>query len=228
MTIDYEQLRSLVKEAMFTGGGINEPSAPKGVPHRMPAGDSASKQQDMGDPKANKLYAQAVKAREAVEELVEALDEPIYDGAYEHAFRASSSMRKALNSIEGAGAVPMPDEQVVAPPANRQRWGGYVPYQGAIDYGAGVGVMGLEEQEPQEPQVGTRAKKVAALATAGGGTQTAQDIEQQLASILTGSGVTPLKLRDALISLLTDLGLKNSKQVALLIAKGLDAKLKGQ
>ena len=265
MTIDYKQLEALVREAMFTGGGINEPSAPKGVPHRMPAGDDNSREQDMGDPKANKLYAQAVKAREAVEELVEALDEPIYDGAYEHAFRASSSMRKALNSIEGAGAHPMPDEQVVAPPASRQRWGGYVPYQGAIDYGAGVGIMGLEEiatgEEPPEvlrlkqsfdrlgeeekkhfiallpspdegleeasPTVGARAKKIAAAAQSGS-TQTADAIEQQLASILTGAGVTPLKLRDALISLLTDLGLKNAKQVALLIAKGLAAKQKGQ
>ena len=36
MSVDYEQLKTLVKEAMFTGGGINYPSAPVDVPHRMP------------------------------------------------------------------------------------------------------------------------------------------------------------------------------------------------
>jgi len=30
MSVDYDQLKALVKEAMFTGGGINEPSAPEG------------------------------------------------------------------------------------------------------------------------------------------------------------------------------------------------------
>ena len=44
---------ALVKEAMFTGGGINEPSAPEGVPHRMPAADNDEKEQDKGDPEAN-------------------------------------------------------------------------------------------------------------------------------------------------------------------------------
>ena len=74
MTIDYKQLRSLVKEAMFTGGGINEPSYPEDIPHRMPAADTQDKEQDMGDPEANKLYDIALAAREATEELVAALD----------------------------------------------------------------------------------------------------------------------------------------------------------
>ena len=136
MSVDYEQLKLFVKEAMFTGGGINEPSAPKGVPHRMPGADGADKQQDLGDPKANKLYSKAVKAREITEEVVEGLDEPIFDAAYEHAFKASASLRKALNAIIESGAHPMPDERVVTPPSNQQRWGGYVPYKGAITYGS--------------------------------------------------------------------------------------------
>ncbi len=82
MSIDYKQLQNLVREAMFTGGGINEPSAPEGVPHRMPASDSSDKQQDMGDPKANELYEVALVAREATEKLVEALDEPQYQGEH--------------------------------------------------------------------------------------------------------------------------------------------------
>ena len=53
MTIDYKQLEALVREAMFTGGGINEPSAPKGVPHRMPAADDDEKEQDKGDPEGS-------------------------------------------------------------------------------------------------------------------------------------------------------------------------------
>ena len=149
MNIDYKQLEALVREAMFTGGGINEPSAPEGVPHRMPAADNDEKEQDKGDPKANKLYDVALAAREAAEKLVEALDEPIYDDAYEHAFKASACLRKALNSLEGSGAHPMPDQRVVAPDKEQQPYG----MGGGMDYYsmgyAGVGDMGagLEEQE---------------------------------------------------------------------------------
>ena len=46
MSVDYEQLKLFVKEAMFTGGGINEPSAPEGIPHRMPAADTESPEQE--------------------------------------------------------------------------------------------------------------------------------------------------------------------------------------
>ena len=130
MAIDYEQLKLFVKEAMFIGGGINEPSAPKGIPHRMPAADGYDKMQDQGDPEANALYAVALAAREATEELVEALDSPIYDDAYEHAFKASASLRKVLNNIEKQGAYPMPDQRVVAPPRDQQKYfgtGGHLP-----------------------------------------------------------------------------------------------------
>ena len=149
MNIDYKQLEALVREAMFTGGGINEPSAPEGVPHRMPAADNDEKEQDKGDPEANHLYDVALAAREAAEKLVEALDEPIYDDAYEHAFKASACLRKALNSLEGSGAHPMPDQRVVAPDKEQQPYG----MGGGMDYYsmgyAGVGDMGagLEEQE---------------------------------------------------------------------------------
>jgi len=130
MSINYKQLKTFVKEAMFTGGGINEPSAPSGVPHRMPAADTKDKEQYQGDPKANTLYAIALKAREATEELIEALDDPVYDDAYEHAFKATSNLRKVLNSIEQMGAHPMPDQRVVAPPKQDQKYsgtGGYLP-----------------------------------------------------------------------------------------------------
>jgi len=136
MTIDYKQLRSLVKEAMFTGGGINEPSYPEDIPHRMPAADTQDKEQDMGDPEANKLYDIALAAREATEELVAALDNPVYDNAYEYAFKATSCLRNVLNSLEESGAHPMPDQRVVAPPAKMQRYGGSLPYAGALAYGA--------------------------------------------------------------------------------------------
>ena len=130
MAVDYNQLKLFVREAMFTGGGINEPSAPEGVPHRMPSADNVDKMQNQGDPKANKLYAVALTAREATEKLVEALDDPLYDDAYEYAFKASSSLRKVLNSIEEMGAAPMPDQRVVAPPVRNQKYsgtGGYLP-----------------------------------------------------------------------------------------------------
>lgn len=112
MTIDYEQLKLFVKEAMFTGGGINEPSAPRGVPHRMPAADLSKR---TGDEEANKLYGVALTAREATENLVVALDNPVFDDAYEAAFKASACMRQVLNSLESAGASPAPEDRVVAP-----------------------------------------------------------------------------------------------------------------
>ncbi len=152
MTIDYKQLQALVREAMFTGGGINEPSAPEGVPHRMPAADTDTPEQEKGDPEANRLYDVALAAREAAEKLVEALDEPIYDDAYEHAFKASACLRKALNSLEGSGAHPMPDQRVVAPDKEQQPYGmggsGAMNYysMGYADFGGGIG---LEEQEQE-------------------------------------------------------------------------------
>jgi len=238
MSVDYKQLKSLVREAMFTGGGINEPSAPEGIPIRTPAADISGKEQDMGDPKANKLYEVALKAREATEELIEKLDQPIYDEPYEHAFKASASLRRVLNSLIESGAHPMPWQQVVPPPSKQQKYGNYVPYQGALAYGADVGILGkgqLEEEGPAGQEVpaaagktqGGRAKKIAAAAEMGGA-QSQEAIEQQLAAVLTGKGVTPIRLRDALISLLTDLGLSNAKPVAVLIAKGLAAKQKEQ
>ena len=160
MTIDYKQLQALVREAMFTGGGINEPSAPEGVPHRMPAADTETPEQDKGDPEANRLYDVALAAREAAEKLVEALDEPIYDDAYEHAFKASACLRKALNSLEGSGAHPMPDQRVVAPDKEQQPYG--MGGSGAMNYysmgyaGFGDGGAGLEEQkqEIEAPELG--------------------------------------------------------------------------
>lgn len=124
MTIDYNELKLMVKEAMFTQGGINEPSAPEGIPLRQPAANASV---DQGDPEANKLYDLALAAREATEQLVEALDDPIYDGAYEHAFKGSACLRRALNSLEDSGAAPTPEQRVVAPHKKQQKYSSYTP-----------------------------------------------------------------------------------------------------
>ena len=124
MTIDYEQLKLFVKEAMFTGGGINQPSAPEGIPYRMPAADTSKRE---GDPEANELYGVALVAREATEKLVVALDNPIYDDAYEYAFKATACLRKALNSLESSGAEPAPEDRVVAPPQWEQPYNAGAP-----------------------------------------------------------------------------------------------------
>ncbi len=150
MSIDYKQLQMLVKEAMFTGGGINEPSYPEDIPHRMPSADTWDKQQDMGDPEANDLYAIAVRARAGVEDLIEALDDPSFDSAYEYAFKASACMRKVLNSLEESGAHPMPDERVVTPPPQMQKYGGYVPYGGTLAYGANGAADGMIAEDDAE------------------------------------------------------------------------------
>jgi hypothetical protein len=221
MSIDYKQLQEMVKEAMFTGGGINEPSAPEGVPHRMPAADGADKQQDMGDPEANEKYEIALQAREATEQLVEALDQPIFDGAYEHAFKASACLRRALNAIEEAGAHPMPMQRVVAPPAYQQKYTG----SGMADY-AGGGMMGsAEAMEEGEEALKGRSAKVAQAASMAG-TQTAEQLEQQLTSVLGGDGINPVHLRTALGSLLTKLGIKQGPQIGTVVAKAVAAQKK--
>ena len=146
MTVDYKQLRTFVKEAMFTGGGINEPSAPEGVPHRTPAADDPEKEQNMGDSKANELYAIALAAREATEDLVEALDDPVYDGPYENAFKASACLRRVLNEIQALGAHPMPSQHVVPPPTDQQKYAGFgSSYGGYNARGWGGNYGGFEE-----------------------------------------------------------------------------------
>ena len=149
MTINYNQLKAFVKEAMFTGGGINEPSAPEGIPHRMPAADTESPEQDQGTEDANGLYDIALAAREAAETLVEALDDPFYDSAYEEAFKASACLRRALNNLEESGAHPMSFQRVVAKPQNQQKYtGGARNAAGDLSGGGGMGAgigMGLEE-----------------------------------------------------------------------------------
>jgi len=132
MAINYNQLKDLVLQELGVDGpgGVMGASAPAGVPHRMPSADSFDKEQDQGDPKANELYEIAMAAREAAEELVEALEDPLYDDAYEYAFKASANLRKVLNSIEIMGAHPMPQQRVVAPPRDQQKYtgtGGYLP-----------------------------------------------------------------------------------------------------
>ena len=231
MTIDYKQLQTLVKEAMFTGGGINEPSAPEGVPHRMPAADTDTPEQDKGDPEANNLYDLALVAREATEKLVEALDEPIYDGAYEHAFKASACLRKALNDLEDAGAHPMPDQRVVAPAKSQQPYGtggsGAMNYysMGYADFGGGVG---LEEQDDalkgfgsgtvtQQAQAKGELEKSKAIAkgdTLGGVDDKERGMLVQIEKILTDIAEKDdlIKYRSALQNILKNLLKVSAKQ----------------
>jgi len=143
MTVDYKQLKRFVIEELAVDGpgGMMAPSAPKDIPHRMPAADGWDKEQDQGDPEANELYDVAMAAREAAETLVEALDDPIFDKAYEHAFKASASLRRVLNELEESGAHPMPQQRVVAPPPNQQKYNaGYRTYKGP----GGAGVFGAK------------------------------------------------------------------------------------
>ena len=159
MSIDYEQLKSLVKEAMFTGGGINQPSAPVGIPHRMPASDPTPK---TGNEEANKLFKMALAAREATELLIasDEFGEPIFDGAYEQAFKATMSLRDTLNELIVAGAVPTPEQQVVAPSTYRPKISGAGDYAGGL---GGVTVMpknlALEEGSNPEALSLTKTEK---------------------------------------------------------------------
>jgi len=141
MSVDYEQLRLYVLEALAVDGpsGMMVPSAPAGVPHRMPAAEPSKEE---GDPRANNLYDVALVARETTEKLVEALDEPIFDEAYEFAFKASAALRRVLNSLERAGAKPTPQQRVVAPGPGQQKYAGTTSYQGPTASASGGTVFG--------------------------------------------------------------------------------------
>ncbi len=189
MSIDYTQLKNIVKEALGgdAPGGFVGASAPADVPHRMPAADPSKEE---GDPKANKMYEIALAAREAAEQLVEALDDPTFDDAYEFAFKASAALRRVLNSLEASGASPTPEQRVVAPPADQQKYGSDTSYRptaaasGGTSFGAhaqhGVALSDIAEGPGDEQLVGSRfgqgalSKGAQAAALKAKGTQLAQ------------------------------------------------------
>tara|TARA_R110000824_G_scaffold382288_1_gene575451 strand:- start:527 stop:931 length:405 start_codon:yes stop_codon:yes gene_type:complete len=98
------------------------------VPHKQPASDMDPEPHTPTE--TDHLYKLAVKARIATEELVKQLEEPIYDGAYEHAFKATMSLRRTLNELIAVGAEPEEEDRIVAPPTDDQpgnNSGGFVP-----------------------------------------------------------------------------------------------------
>ena len=167
MSIDYAQLKDLVLQELGADGpgGVMAPSAPPAVPHRMPAADTQTPEQDQGDPEANEMFDIALAAREATEELVEALDDPIFDTAYEHAFKASACLRRVLNSLIETGAHPMPDQRVVPPPPRMQKYFG--GSMGGYGGDAGSAEGGIQEA-PEELKgfgVGTVSQSAHGLQT---------------------------------------------------------------
>ena len=112
-------------------GGIMDPNMVPFVPHRQPAADPVHEPAEPTE--MDHYYSLALRARLAAEELVKALDGPIYDGPYESAFKASAALRDVLNGLEGLGADPTAPERVVAPPEEDQPVGsdaGNMPYGG--------------------------------------------------------------------------------------------------
>jgi len=99
-------------------GGIMDPGMVPFVPHREPAADTADEPEEPTE--ADHLYEIALTARLATEKLVKSLDHPIYDAAYEAAFKATGALRDALNALEAVGADPTPAGRVVAPPPEQQ------------------------------------------------------------------------------------------------------------
>jgi hypothetical protein len=160
MSIDYNQLKKLVLQELGTDGpgGVMSPGAPRDVPIRMPAAGTETPEQDKGDRVANEMYDIALAAREATEELVEALDDPIFDAAYEHAFKASSCLRRVLNSLEETGAHPMPDQQVVPPAPRRQKYFGGSMGGFAGDAGSAEGGIQEAPEELKGFGVGTMSQ----------------------------------------------------------------------
>jgi len=186
MAIDYNQLKEFVREAMVHDGpgGSMAPSAPE-VPHRMPAANPAPQE---GDETANKLYYVALDAREATEKLVEALDDPLFDAAYENAFKASANLRKVLNILEDAGARPPSYDRVVAPPRSAQK---YATASSGPSFGGGdsaaMGMVGALEEAEEGEEEESAEKAIGAIGT---GTVTqqaqAQQKKQSAAGIASG------------------------------------------
>jgi|TARA_R110000824_G_scaffold22464_9_gene82209 hypothetical protein len=111
-----------LKELLGPDGGIMSPNMTKFVPHRQPGTDTPKDSASDND-EATKLYRLALKAREATETLIVELDDPIYDDAYESAYKATMCLRKTLNDLKAQGAAPEPDEEVVAPAVEDQPYG---------------------------------------------------------------------------------------------------------
>jgi hypothetical protein len=107
-------------------GGIMDPGMVPFVPHREPAADTANPGIPDEPTEVDLLYKMAVKARLATEDLVKALENPIYDEPYEHAFKATMSLRDALNALIGEGAQPIRKDHIVAPIPSEQPVGSSV------------------------------------------------------------------------------------------------------
>ena len=123
-----ELVEAELKELLGPDGGIMDPGMVKFVPHREPASAAPIEPADKDD-EATELYRLALKAREATEALIVALDDPLYDDAYEAAYKATMCLRKALNDLKAQGAKPTEEEEVVAPPREDQPYGmtGFLP-----------------------------------------------------------------------------------------------------
>ena len=148
-----ENIKNLIRhelaEAIGGGadGGIMDPT--RGNPfvsHRQPAADPPKKEEDS---EVDAVYDIALKARLATEELMRTFDElnsPLYDEVYEHAFKATSSLRHALNGLIELGAEPEEEDKVVAPPKNDQKYtaGGGDQFLGPT-YTGGFDAGALEE-----------------------------------------------------------------------------------
>jgi|TARA_R110000824_G_scaffold341580_2_gene528023 hypothetical protein len=128
-----EFIKSLVEQELREiNGGIMDPNMVPFVPHQQSAQDTANPGVPKEPTEADRLYKVAVGARLATEDLVKALEHPIYDEAYEAAFKATMALRDALNKLESVGAEPENDDRIVAPSKQNQPLGSnlggrYVP-----------------------------------------------------------------------------------------------------
>ena len=122
-----EFIKSLVEQELREiNGGIMDPNMVPFVPHQQPAQDTANPGVPKEPTEADRLYKVAIGARLATEDLVKALDHPIYDEAYESAFKATMALRDALNALESVGAEPENDDRIAAPSKDNQPLGSHL------------------------------------------------------------------------------------------------------
>ena len=120
-------IKTLVEETLnefsLNPGSRVEPDMVPFVPHSMWASNPSDEEvESPRSDRANELYKLAFAAREATELLTREIQDPIFDEAYEHAFKATTCLRNVLNNLIEMGAAPDPDEMVVAPRAGQQKY----------------------------------------------------------------------------------------------------------
>lgn len=225
--INFAELRALVeKQLKEFDGGIMSPDIVPFVPHRQPAADPPRPPRAEEYSEADELYDVAFVAREATEKLVEALDDPSYDDAFEHAFRASACLRRTLNALIGAGAKPQNHQIVVAPRKSLQKYFGKrqggdqfkPPFSSDAGMVESQNLQEVDKEEAESTPKISLPKRLMAI----GGISDAADYITTVTSELLRIKNSPEQLEEISVFDSKFLYLTNQLVLEMVLAKGID------